>query len=206
MACRSNETDERPGPLLFLVLAALAAALLCPPAGCKRTPPGTSGGPGPSGVPASAAEETAVSDPSETAAFSLHLKLDSTEHSKDRNSEITEISIIDGKVDYAWRYEGFPPEANKKIEKRFTLPQADVDRLIKLIADRKLDRSVSEEKPTDIGRALDLTLEIKMKDRKTETRITGMTSMWGQDGKSNIENSDTCDGARELIDFIKSKL
>jgi hypothetical protein len=49
-------------------------------------------------------------------------------------------------------------------------------------------------------------LEIKLKGQKTKTRITGMTSIWGQDGRSNIENGDTCNGAWELVDFIKSRL
>jgi hypothetical protein len=143
----------------------------------------------------------------ESASFVMHLRLERTEHSKDHNVRLTEIHAADTVVSYGYLYEGFPPDAEKTVKKHVNLSPADLDALIALVEEKKLDRNIEEKKPADeIGVSVAMTLEITRKGKTTRAAVSGMTSIWGKELESNIRNAKFLEGVEALVSFVESRL
>jgi len=143
----------------------------------------------------------------EPASFVLHLRLERTEQSKDHNVQLTEIHAADTVVSYGYLYEGFPPEANKTVKKHLNLSPADLEALVALVEEKKLDRDLEEKKAADeIGVAVAMTLEITRKGRTTRAAVSGMTDIWGKNGVSNLDNAAFLEDVESLVSFVEGKL
>jgi len=141
------------------------------------------------------------------AAFVLHLRLERTEQSKDHNRQLTEIHAADTVVSYGYLYEGFPPSAEKTVKKRVNLSPADLEALVALVEEKKLDRDLEEKKPADeIGVGVAVTLEITRKGKTTKASVSGMTSIWGKNGASNLDNTTFIEDVEALVSFVEGKL
>jgi hypothetical protein len=186
----------------------LLAVVLPAAASCRGDAKRASQDGGGAAPEAAASEEIAQPDVEIVpAGFILHLRLERTEQSKDHNRQLTEVHVADTVVSYGYLYEGFPPSANKTVKKHVNLSPADLEALIALVEKGKLDRDLEEEKPADeIGVAVAVTLEITREGRTTKAAVSGMTSIWGKEMASNIDNAAFLEDVEALVSFVQTKV
>lgn len=139
--------------------------------------------------------------------FEVDLTLITNEVSKDSN-KVTETLIMNGgKVSYTWVYEGHHPneDFDRDKEANFNLNSEQVYSLLLYMKDKELLKNLEEIQPDEgMGNLVNLELNVKNGEEKTQIKIRGMSEVLNGNEKSgNISNMATVEAAQDFISTVK---
>ncbi|NJO87662.1 MAG: hypothetical protein HC831_00885 [Chloroflexia bacterium] len=144
----------------------------------------------------------------------LNFTLSRRETSKDSNSETVRIKISKEKLLFERKFGGFRAPKNERFEKKINLEKLNL--INEFIQENDLNKDLNEQKETEgTGVAGYIKIEI-FQPKITTIIIEGKTSIWGSDdyiekywgkefveSKTNIENKEYFDKARNFVRFIE---
>jgi hypothetical protein len=128
----------------------------------------------------------------------LHISISLTEgeHSRDSNSTSTAISIDGGKLVYDKSYSGYRANNRTPVHKQIRIKADDIERLKRVIGEKKLLVSHRLERPTNgPGRYSIAAISIALGKQRASIRFSGRIS--------RINNEPLYKSSRALIEEIQ---